>query len=253
MPGKDKSQSMSDKPTEGSDRLQIAYCFADYGVEAEALSTIGDVHRYTIEPAPNDYCETTTEIDLMNETPAGTFDLWFGHPMCTKYSDMPGVNPDEHVDQIPRARELARQMADHYVIENKPRAPLENPTHLTGKMFNLPIKYERAFETSFDLPQPPRQQTITAEETQTSPFFYSERAHLWWKTVKGIRGDYPKEHVAKNVLPLAYVDYITRKYLESTGRAEGVRDYSNYDEEMDVRRARNLHKRTLDDYLDETS
>lgn len=230
------------------DRIQIAYCFADYGVEAEALSTIGDVHRFTLDPEENPWCTSTEQIDLMEETPGGEFDLWFGHPMCTRYSDMPGVNPDEHVDQIPRARELAIEMADHYVIENKPRAPLDSPTLLKGQMFNLPIAYERAFESSFDLPQPPRQTTFGSESSQTSPFFYSERSHLWWKSVKGIRGEYPREHVAKNALPLVYVDFITRHYLETTGGAAGVRDYSNYDEEMDVRRSRQSNK-TLGDYL----
>jgi hypothetical protein len=110
-------------------------------------------------------------------------------------------------------------------------------------MFNLPIKYERAFETSFELRQPPRQSTFGGEEVQTSPFFYSERSHPWWKTVKSIRGDYPKEHVAKNALPLVYVDYILRNYLEATGAAKGVRDYSDYDAEMDERRARQANHR----------
>ncbi len=238
---------MNESQDSGEDDLQIAYCFADYGVEAEALSTIGDVHRFTIEPKENAWCSTTEEIDLMKKVPEGKFDLWFGHPMCTRYSDMPGVEPDDHVDQIPRARELAIEMADHYVIENKPRAPLESATHLTGKMFNLPITYERAFETSFKLRQPPRQTTIGSEASQTSPFFYSERSHLWWKTVKGIRGNYPKEHVAKNVLPLAYVDFITRNYLEASGGSKGVRDYSNYDQEMDQRRAEESNH-SLSDY-----
>ena len=117
--------------SEGKNDLQIAYCFADYGVEAEALSTIGEVHRFTIDPKDNAWCASTEAIDLMEETPDGEFDLWFGHPMCTRYSDMPGVEPSDHIDQIPRARELAMEMADHYVIENKPRAPLESATHLT--------------------------------------------------------------------------------------------------------------------------
>lgn len=230
------------------DRLQIAYCFADHGVEAEALSTIGEVHRFTIEPRENPWCSTTEEIDLMEKIPDGGYDLWFGHPVCTRYSDMPGVDPEEHVDQIPRARELATKMGDDYVIENKPRAPLESPTLLRGQMFNLPITYERAFETSFELSQPPRQTTFGSENSQTSPFFYSERSHLWWKAVKGIRGDYLKEHVAKNALPLVYVDYITRNYLEVTGGSEGSRDYSNYDEEMHQMRARDLNH-ALDDFL----
>jgi len=216
---------------------QIAYCFADHGVEAEALSTLGDVHRFTLNPRPNPYCATTHAVDLMETTPAGEFDLWVGHPKCTRYSDMPDVNPDDHENQIPRARELAELMATDYVIENKPAAPLENVTLLNGRMFNVPLEYERAFESSFDLPQPPRQQTFGSDDVETSPFFYSERSHRWWRAVKGIRGDYPKEHVAKNALPLAYVDYIGRSWLAATGRSEGVADYSEYDAEMDERRA----------------
>lgn len=216
--------------------MKIAYCFADHAVEAEALASLGDVHRFTIDPKPSPFVDETTQINLMTETPdAEGFDLWVGHPQCAKFCDMPGVDPADHENQIPRARELAEAMADHYVIENKPRAPLEDPVHLTGKMFGLPIEYERAFETSFAVQHPPRQQTLT---TQTSSFFYSERTHKWWKTVKGIRGSYPKEHVAKNALPLAYVDWLTRQYLEATGGAQGVSDYSDYDAEMDEQRAR---------------
>lgn len=221
------------KDTEG---VRIAYLFADHGVESEALSTYGRVERYTINPRENAFVDETVQMDLMEEMPPEGADLAVLHPMCTKWSDMPNVDPDGHEDQIPRAREIAQVVAEDYVIENKPRAPLEDPIVLDGRMFGLPIKYERAFETSFPVEQPPRQSTIT-DQVETSPFFYSERTHAWWKAVKGIRGDYPKEHVAKNALPLVYVDYLCRAWLEATGRAQGVADYSDYDAEMDQRRA----------------
>lgn len=229
-----------------SERPRIAYCFADHGVEAEALSTVGEVHRFTINPRENPFCETTTEVDLMAETPVfeERFDLWFGHPKCTKWSDMPGVDPDDHEDQIPRARELAREMAEHYVIENKARAPLDSPVKLTGKMFTLPIKYERAFESSFPVSQPPRQQTLG---TESSPFYYPDMAHSWWKNVKGIRGSYPKEHTAKNALPLAYVDHICRDWLKVTGLDDGVGDYTEYDDRMETQR-RELANTALDEF-----
>lgn len=229
----------------GSSDATIAHLFADYGTEAEALSTYGDVHRYTLEPHDSPFCEATVQMDLVAETPDIEADLVVAHPPCTRWSDMPDVDPEDHPDLIPRARELAEEIGEHYVIENKPAAPLETPTVLEGRMFGLPIKYERAFETSFPVPQPPRNARLT-ESAETSPFFYSERSPAWWASVKGLRGDYPKEHVAKNALPMAYVDHLARAWLAATGRAEGVADYSDYDAEMDAQRAREANQALAD-------
>jgi len=136
-------------------------------------------------------------------------------------------------------------LGDHHVVENKPGAPLHEPTVLNGKMFGLPIAYERAFETSFPVDHPPRQQTLA---TETSSFFYSERTHAWWTAIKGIRGSYPKEHVAKNALPMPYVDCLTRSWLQHVGEAQGCADYSDYDARMDERRAREANS-SLGDYV----
>lgn len=210
---------MTEHSQTGTER--IAYCFADYGVEAEALASIGEVHRFTIDPKPNPYCETTTQIDLMEETPdADGFDLWFGHPNCAKYCDMPNVDPSDHEDQIPRARELAESMAAHYVIENKPRAPLRDPVRLNGRMFGLPLAYERAFETSFAVERPPIQQTIGGKTV--TPYFYPDRTKDWWHATKGYSGRYPKEHIAKNALPSAYVRFLVRNWLEATNEQDAT-------------------------------
>lgn len=205
--------------------FRIAHLFADHGVESEALSAYGEVYRYTIDPRPNPHVTETRQMDLMEEMPEGiTFDLAVLHPKCTRWSDMPDVDPDDHPDQIPRSRELAEEIAEDYVIENKPRAPLEDPVVLNGRMFGLPLAYERAFETSFRVEQPPRQQTLT--EKTVSPYFFSDRTHHWWRAVKGYTGDYPKERLAKNALPAAYVHFIARHWLESRGTrdAEEVQD-----------------------------
>lgn len=200
---------------------RIAYCFADYGVEAEALASIGEVHRFTIDPKPNEFVDETTQVDLMEDTPdAEGFDLWFGHPNCAKYCDMPNVDPDDHEDQIPRARELAESMATEYVIENKPRAPLETPVRLHGRMFGLPLAYERAFETSYEVEQPPIQKTIGGKTV--TPYFYPDRTKAWWHTTKGYTGEYPKEHIAKNALPAAYVRFLLRNWLERTNAQDAT-------------------------------
>lgn len=194
----------------------IAHLFADYGAEAEALSTYGTVHRYTIEPEPNPYDESVTGMDLLDETPAIEADLAVAHPSCAPWADTTEISGSkaDHENQIPRAREVCRAIADEYVIENKPAAPLRDPVVLNGRMFGLPIAYDRAFETSFRVPEPPRERAL-GQKTVT-PYFYSDRSAAWWHGVKGLRQRYPKEHVAKNALPLAYVDYLCRAWLEAT-------------------------------------
>jgi len=217
-----------------SDR--IAHLFADFGTEAETLSTFGDVYRFTISPRENSYDVEVIQMDLTKSMPNGEFDLAVLHPPCTRWSNMPSVEPEDHPDLIGRAREIGQTIAEHYVIENKPAAPLHSPTVLDARMFGLPIKYERAFETSFSVKQPPRNARLT-ESAETSPFYYTERSRQWWKSVKGLRGDYPVQHIAKNALPSVYIQHIARGWLTATNDAQGVADYSDYDAEMDTKRA----------------
>jgi len=191
----------------------IAHLFADYGVEAEALSSLGDVFRFTIKPQTNQFDTEVFQIDLMESAPAGRYDLVFAHPKCAKWCDMPNVDPEDHDNQIDRTREIAQSIGDAYVIENKPRAPLHEPVRLNGRMFGLPIDYERDFESNFPIEQPTYNQPINSKTV--TPYYYSDRTTEWWKQVKGVRGDYPKHHIAKNALPSAYTEYIGRQWLES--------------------------------------
>jgi len=180
------------------------------------------VHRFTLDPKPNEFVTETTEMDLMDSMPEDTFDLALLHPRCTDKSDMTSISgdPDDHENQIPRAREIARQVADSYIMENKPREDLHDPVVLNGRMFGLPLAYERGFETSFEVPQPPVQQHF-GEKTVT-PYYYSDRSRSWWETTKGYIGSYPKQHLAKNALPAAYVRYLTRAWLEATNDRDGM-------------------------------
>jgi hypothetical protein len=199
---------------------RVGHFFADHGVESEVLATVGTVYRFTIDPRPNEFVAETYQVDLMEETPSVKVDLGLFHPKCSKWSDMPNVDPNDHENQIPRAREIAETVATDYVIENKPRAPLRDPVVLNGRMFGLPLAYERAFEATFPIKAPVRQQTL-ADKT-VSPYFYSDRSTEWWRAVKGYTGDYPKQHLAKNALPAAYVQTIVRSWLEATDVRDGT-------------------------------
>lgn len=200
----------------------VYHLFADHGVEAEALSAHGRVERYTIDPRSNEYVDETVQMDLMAEMPPEGADLAVLHPSCAPWADTTHLNGDreDHENQIPRAREIASSIASDYIIENKPRAPLRDPTVLNGKQFGLPIKYERAFETSFPVRTPPRERTLSGKTV--SPYFFSDRTHEWWRATKGYIGDYPKQHLAKNALPAAYVHFLVRQFAEARNETDAA-------------------------------
>lgn len=224
----------------------ILHGFADHGTESQALAVYGQVTRATIDPRPNAYSRVVeADLSAPDELPfdEGQFDLAVLHPPCTAYSDMPDADKDGDAPRlVPEAREIGQRYADHYVLENKPAAPLHDPVVLEGRMFGLPIRYERAFETSFPVDQPARNARL-GQPAETSPFFYSERTPAWWRAAKGgIAGDYPKEHLAKNALPLPFVHHLLRAWLDATEASDGVSDYSDYDAEMDAQRGREANQ-----------
>ncbi|NIC00238.1 hypothetical protein [Halobacterium sp. R2-5] len=233
----------------------ILHCFADYGTESEVLSDFGNVVRIGINP--KDTNESTPikadahiedkdwDLPLKDDI---KFDLGLFHPVCSRWAATTSISgdPEEHENMIPSARILAEKYCDHYIIENVPRAPLNDPVVLNGRMFGMPIEYKRAFETSFEVPQPPRlKQLLTtggpSEKAETSSFFFSERSKEWWAAVKNYSPNpYPKSHLAKNAIPAPFIYYLVRLWLmvyeNEQGISEGRVDYSDYDEEMDVKR-----------------
>ena len=223
LPDRPDERSFDDLP-EPTEDLRILHVFADRGVEAEALSCYGDVLRVGWNALGND-CSTAIRADAnhLPIKPGVTFDLGVFHPPCTKWADMTSISgdPDEHPNLIPLSRELGEQFCDEWIIENKPAAPLNDAVTLSGKMFGLPISYERAFETTFPVHEVPHQQSLT---TECSPYFSADRSRAWWAGVKGYPRRYPKQHLAKNCVPAAYVHHLMRAYLRATNRRDA--DYA---------------------------
>ncbi|NUC73020.1 hypothetical protein HTZ84_11975 [Haloterrigena sp. SYSU A558-1] len=244
----------------------ILHCFADYGTESEVLSDFGNVIRVGIDPKDTnesapikaDAHIEEKEWDLPIED-GTTFDLGLFHPVCSRWAATTSISgdPDEHENMIPSARILAEKYCDHYVIENVPRAPLNDPVVLNGRMFGMPIEYERAFETSFKVPQPPREKRFlttdgSSEKAETSSFFFSERSREWWAAVKNYSPrSYPKSHIAKNAIPAPFIYYLVRVWLmvyeDEQGISEGRVDYSDYNERMDIKR-KSEDNRQLDEF-----
>jgi len=245
------------------DEPLILHCFADYGVESEVLSWYGNVVRVGIEPLDTNESEPIkADANILGDDRDWdipfkddmTFNLGVFHPVCSKWAATTSISgdPDDHTNMIPSARSIAERYCDHYVIENVPRAPLEDPIVLDGRMFGLPIKYERAFETNFDVPQPPRYQRFWGKDgdtdtAETSSFFFTERSRKWWASVKSVpRRDYPKQHLAKNTIPGQYIHHVCRAWLAVYEDDNGI-NYSDYDQRMETQRRREAN-RSLSDY-----
>lgn len=221
------------------DGITILHAFADHGTEAEILGDYGTVVRVGHEARDtNDSHPVRAKVEQLPFTDDFQFDFGLFHPPCTRWSDMPDANKNgEAPNLIPLARDVAEEWSRYWVIENKPRAPLDDPVLLNGKMFGLPIEYERAFEANFDLKQPPRQAFLA--DTESSSYFYSEMSREWWASVKGIDSEaYTKHALCKNSLPAAYVHHIVRSYLRASGQADGPSDYENYDQRKTAERRR---------------
>lgn len=247
-------------------RPTILHCFADRGTESEVLGTYGKVFRIGVNAQnTNGSIPIQADAHIIDKewnfpiTNDMTFDLGVFHPVCSKWADTTSIsgNPDQHENMIPSARQIAEKYCNHYIIENVPKAPLNEPVVLDGRMFGLPIMYKRAFETSFPVPQPPQYKRFwgrggTKENAETSSFYFSERSKSWWASVKNYQSEpYPKKHLAKNCIPAPYIHHICRAWLstyeEEKGISDGRVDYSNYDDEMDLKRARNANQ-SLEDF-----
>jgi len=217
--------------------MKILHVFADEGAEDPCLSRHGDVFRFSLNLTGNDYSRgVTADARQLPLAPGANFDLGVFHPPCggvSPMSDTGSGSRDNWPDYVPLARELGQQYCDHYIIENKPRDSLRNPVVLDGHMFELGIEYERAFETSFPVDQPAQQQRLA----ETSPFYYTEKPKGWWASVKGSSTEFTAQHLAKDTIPAAYLDYVLRHYYKAV-ETGNLSDYSDYNKRMDTRRAK---------------
>jgi hypothetical protein len=222
---------------------EILHVFADRGAEADTLQHYGDVLRLSIDVTPN---ESSDAIQADATAPpladSASFDIGWFHPPCGFVSPMSETGEgsrDDWPNLIPEARTMARRYCDEWVIENKPSEHIDSEVVLSGEMFALGIEYERAFETSFSVPQPPRHDRL-GPDPETSPFYYTERSAGWWLGQKGCADDYPTPHVAKNTIPAAYINHIMAAYSECVNSTDI--DYSDYDQRRETQRRREANE-----------
>jgi len=192
-----------------SGELLIYHVFADTGIESEALLNYGRVVRVGLDPDDLNGSEPV-QADARELPLKPGADLAVLHPPCTKWSKLTHA-PENHPDLIDRARQIGREYADEYIIENVPRAPLRDPVVLEGRMFGLPVKNERAFETSFHVEQPPRHRPMDVEADTRS---HTHKSTEWWYSVMGYSRRYGRENIRTHAIPRAFIDYLLRAYDE---------------------------------------
>jgi len=197
--------------------MKILHCFADEGIESEALAAYGSVTRVGLEPKDNQHTDELIACDVREWEPQETFDLGLFHPPCQKWApgaQMQGTT-ENHDNLIPVAREVARNCCDEWIIENVPQAPLHQAVTLNGGMFGLPLHYERAFETSYHVDQPRQQTRLSGpggfERHHKNGGFQGGKQ--LWKSAKGYTGEYSAKSLKREAIPRAYINYLVRPLL----------------------------------------
>ena len=216
------------------DDLLILHLFADQGVESEPLSAYGRVVRIGIDPQRTAFSDAL-KADALRPPVVDEFDLAVAHPPCQRWSTATYAtgDPDEHPDHLEETQAIVDELADEWIIENVPEAPLNDPVLLDGRMFGLPVVYRRAFETSFPIPQP-RQHAELLD--RSGPFADEDGGlgdwrgdRLLWRSAKQVAGDYPADELKRSGIPAPYIHYLARYWLrsalseESQGAAKSVK------------------------------
>jgi hypothetical protein len=195
-----------------SDDMLIYHLYADEGVESDFLSRYGRVVRVGLDPTDrNDSEPVRGDVHRLPLKPGA--DLAVAHPECGPWNVMNTVhgNAKEQPEQIDDARRVCREVADHYIIENVPKAPLQDPVVLEGSYFGLPITKRRAFETSFHVPQPELQSRLT---DHCANFDRYGRSRRWWNAVMGVENWYPIDPLVNAGMPRAYIEYLLQWYFQ---------------------------------------
>lgn len=192
--------------------MRILHVFADEGIESEALSAYGNVLRIGLDPDDtNDSTPIQADARHLPFQDDVVFDLGLFHPPCYKWTQR---DAEDAENLIPEAREIADQYCNDYIIENQPDAPLRDPVVLKGEMFGLPVAYERAFETSYNVEQPPFRSGYTYRHRVENT-----RPKSYWGAVKGYSHEpYAGQMLATNATPRCYIEWLLQPLLHEDAR-----------------------------------
>ncbi len=195
--------------------LLIYHIYADQGVESEYLTRFGRVVRVGLNPVDRNKSEPIA-ADVNKLPLQKKANLAIANPECGPWNELNTKvhnNAEDQPKQIKDARKACKKIADHYIIENVPKAPLKDPVILQGSYFGLPITKRRAFETSFEVEQPNLQQTL---HDHCECYDRYQRPRKWWESVMGVNYYYPIDDLVNAGMPRAYIEYLLQYYFLET-------------------------------------
>jgi hypothetical protein len=187
--------------------MKILHAYVGSCVESEFMNDFGKVVGIGIEPTfhSTKNVDMWVQADLRKTFPIKTkFDFGLFHPPCKKFSTAKNTSHTEYENHIPRAKDLAKNYCDYWVIENIRNSPIgfSPDLRLNGGIFDLPLKYERVFWTNFDIEQPELKKDGGYEHNLNT--LTKDKA----EKIKGYDGYYYAHDIVKNSLPKPYLEYI---------------------------------------------
>lgn len=188
----------------GYPNMRIAHVFVHAAVESQYMKEIAPVDGYGLDIQTEINLSNAYERDLAEHGLERQYTLGLFHPPCQLWCNST-QNREEYENLIPRARELAKEYCDYYIIENVSRAPLNDPVILNGGMFGKELKYERGFETNFYVEQPEFTGKYCYERSVSGISQYP------CAKIKGYTASFYDCHtVTHNCVPKYYLEYILK-------------------------------------------
>lgn len=113
-------------------------------VQDDALYVMEELLRGKYYPPGTDFYWTLDDFDLIHASPPCQ--------LFTMYNNVKSIaksTSENYENLIPETRDLLRNSRKPYVIENVPRAPLEDYFQLCGTSFGIRVRRHRIFETNW--------------------------------------------------------------------------------------------------------
>jgi DNA (cytosine-5)-methyltransferase 1 len=191
---------------------------ASMGLSMAGFEVYGvDINQY--DQYPFKFTQSNAlDVDLSG------YDLVWASPPCqafTSYKNRPNhVAPA--LNLIPEVRKKLKSWGGLYIIENVPKAPLEDPITLCGSMFGLDVKRHRIFETNFPVAQPKCQHKVWTRRfpnsTNRSNLRYTVEVGVWriplevQQAAMGI--DWMSKERLSQAIPPAYSKFLAEEALK---------------------------------------
>lgn len=212
--------------------LRAVDLFCCAGGAAVGLNRAGFqiIDGYDIEPHPS-YPYRFNLGDALDADLTGADFVW-ASPPCQKHTQINHGKKGELQCFIAATREKLKKWGGPWIMENVPKAPLENPVTLCGTMFGLGVIRHRIFESNFPLVAPGKCQHAgnVADGTYVSVHGGGQRSthkipyavqRPRWEAAMGINWMRTRDELCQ-AIPPAYSEWLGRQAVEFIARIKAA-------------------------------